>query len=428
VKKTAISILLVSACSLLTDAQDRDLDFYIGQARENSPLINQANNENRIVSLDLEQMNRVLFKPEINLVSGFTFSPIVSRDHTNSGFHLASDGATDYIGHDLAITDGGQYQALVSLRQPLFSRSKYNAYVSKADISTRIIENNIALTIHELEQVVGYQYLLCTGSKKEADYTGALIKKMEEQYRLMQKLVENGIYKQTDLMLMQIELENYHQEYAMYRAEYISNLFDLNLLCGITDTAVVNLQDIDLAMGPEITAASNFLTGFMLDSLNLVSDRAIDGLKYKPRLDLFADAGLNAAYLPYPRRLGLSAGLLFTWNIFDGHQRDIQREISAINLQTLEFRKNNFMTRNEINLNKILGRLHSVKERVNLNEKQADAYKLLYDAYYKELSIGEASVMDIKNLMEDIAAKNLEVLQLKMEEQFLINTYNFLNF
>ena len=98
-------------------AQERDLDFYIAQAKENSPFIQQANNENKIVSLDLEQMNRILYKPEISLVSGFTLSPIISRDNSSNSFHLVSEGVTDYIGHDLALTDGGQYQALVSLRQ-----------------------------------------------------------------------------------------------------------------------------------------------------------------------------------------------------------------------------------------------------------------------------------------------------------------------
>ncbi|MFN8239333.1 MAG: TolC family protein [Bacteroidales bacterium] len=427
-KKIVISLILITADLFIINAQERDLNFYIRQAKENSPLINQAENENKIVSLDLQQMNRILYKPEINVISGFTFSPIISRDNNNSSFHLVSEGATDYIGHDLALTDGGQYQALVSMRQSLLSGSKYKTYVNKADISQQINENNITLTIHELEQVVGYQYLLCIRSLKEAENSLSLIRNLEEQYALIQKLVENGVYKQTDLMLMQIELENYNLEYKGYQADYISNLYDLNLISGISDTIVVGLQDIEFKINPVTAAKSGFLTGFKLDSLNILSDQAVNELKYKPQLDLFADAGLNAAYLPYPRRLGLSAGLALTWNIFDGHQKNIQREKSTVNLQTLEFRKNNFMTQNEISRNKILNQLNSVKERIMLNEMQADKYKHLAEAYSKELSLGEASIMDFKNLLKDIAAKNQELLQLRMEKQFLINSYNYLNF
>ena len=418
VKKIVISLMLITADLFIINAQKRDSDFYIGQAKENSPLINQAKNEKKIVSLDMQQMNRILYKPEINVISGFTFSPIISRDNNSNSFHLVSDGATDYIGHDLALTDGGQYQALVSMRQPLLSGSRYKAYVNKADISQQINENNITLTIHELEQVIGYQYLLCIRSLKEAENSLSLIRNLEEQYALIQKLVENGVYKQTDLMLMQIELENYNLEYKGYRAEYISNLYDLNLICGISDTIVVGLQDVEFKINPVTAAKSGFLTGFKLDSLNILSDRAVNELKYKPQLDLFADAGLNAAYLPYPRRLGLSAGLALTWNIFDGHQKNIQREKSTVNLQTLEFRKNNFMTQNEISRNKILNQINSVKERIMLNEMQADKYKHLAEAYSKELSLGEASIMDFKNLLKDIAAKNQELLQLGMEKKF----------
>ena len=413
---------------LIMNAQQRDLDFYLGQAKKNSPLINQAKNQNRIVSFDLQQMNRILFKPEINVISGFIFSPIISRDNNTSSFHLVSEGATNYIGHDLALTDGGQYQAMVSLRQPVLSGSKYQVYMNKSDISGKINENNIALTIHELEQVVGYQYLLCIRSLKEAENSLSLIRNLEEQYGLMQKLVENAIYKQTDLMLMQIELENYNLEYKMYRAEYVSNLYDLNLICGISDTVAIELQNIDFKISPGIVAKSAFITGFRLDSLNILSDQAVDELKYKPQLDIIADAGLNASYLPYPRRFGLSAGMALTWNIFDGHQRNIQREKSTVNLQTLEFNKANFMTQNEISKNKVRNQINSVIERMSLKEKQAEKYKRLYQAYSKELSVGEASVMDFKNLMKDIATVNQELLLLKMEQQFLINSYNYLNY
>ena len=165
-----------------------------------------------------------------------------------------------------------------------------------------------------------------------------------------------------------------------------------------------------------------------LDSLNIIADQAIYELKYKPQLDLFANAGLNAVYVPAFNRLGFSTGLTLTWNIFDGRQRDIQREKSIINLQTIEFEKKNFLTQNDINKNKIINQINVLNQRIIFNEQQTDQYNKLYNAYTKELSQGEASVMDFKNLLKDIAAKNQESLLLKMEKQFLINSYNYLNY
>jgi hypothetical protein len=52
-----------------------------------------------------------------------------------------------------------------------------------------------------------------------------------------------------------------------------------------------------------------------VDSLNITADQSISDLKYKPQVNLFANAGLNAIYLPAFNRFGLSTGITFSWNI-----------------------------------------------------------------------------------------------------------------
>ena len=426
--KTAILSFLLIFNILAISAQERDLDYYIGQAKMNSPLINKALNDNKIVTFDLQQINRILTNPEINLISGVTLAPIISHDNGTSRFQLASEGATDYVGHDLALTDGGQYQALVSVRQPLLSGSKYKAYRNKADISQRINNNIVSLTVHELEQVIGYQYVMCLQAKQQALMSLALMNELNEQVLIMQTLVENAVYKQTDLIILQIEAMNYEAQYRTNMADYRTSLYDLNQVCGISDTTVVELADLHLTLTSESTGRSNFLTSYHLDSLSIMVDLTISELKYKPQLDLFADAGLNASYLPYLKRTGLSTGFTFTWNIFDGNQRKIQREKSAIDLQTLEFEKQSFMTVNEINRKKILDQINALDQRIILNEKQAGQYDRLYEVYSRELKAGEVSIMEFKNLVKDMAAKKQEILQQRLERQLLINSYNYLNY
>ncbi len=420
--------LLLLMISLVINGQQRNLDFYLEQAKINSPLINKNKNDSKLAGLDLQQIRSVLSKPEVNLVSGIMLAPIITHDNNSNHFRLASDNASDYNGYDLAITDGGQYQALVSLKQPLLTASKYKSYANKAKISGQISDNNIALTIHELEQTIGYQYILCIESKMQINNSITLLEELEGQLKIMQKLVENAIYRQTDLMLLKIEVQNYMAEYKRFQSEYMTNLLDLNYISGINDTSRIDLQDTDFILKADNVQSSNFLTSYKLDSLNIRADQAIGELKYMPQLDAFTDAGLNAAYLPALNRIGLSGGLTFSLNIFDGRQRDIQREKSAVNLQTLEFEKKNFLTQNIISKNKILNQIGAVNQRIALNENQSDQYDKLYEAYSKELSQGEASVMDYKNLLKDIYAKKQEILMLKMEKQLLINSYNYLNY
>ncbi|MGB8490874.1 MAG: hypothetical protein WCE64_07425 [Bacteroidales bacterium] len=137
-KKFIILLILLTAGLSIVNAQQRDLDFYLGQARLNSPLINRSKNENEIVRLDLQQVKSILSKPEVNLVSGIMFAPIVSHDVSPGRFEWVSNGASSYTGYDLAVTDGGQYQAQVSITQPLLSGSRLKTYENKATVSGRI--------------------------------------------------------------------------------------------------------------------------------------------------------------------------------------------------------------------------------------------------------------------------------------------------
>jgi hypothetical protein len=104
------------------------------------------------------------------------------------------------------------------------------------------------------------------------------------------------------------------------------------------------------------------------------------------------------------------------------------REKSEINLQTIEFDKNKFMTRNEINRNKIRTRIVALDQNIDLCNQQIIQYDKLKNTYSMELSQGEVSVMDFKNLLRDISSKKQEIVNLKMERQILINSYNYLNF
>jgi len=244
----------------------------------------------------------------------------------------------------------------------------------------------------------------------------------------LKKLVENTVYKQTDLLLLQIEYKNFEVELNSRKADYRSNFYDLNLLCGISDTALTEIQEIDLQIKSDNLAASQFLNSYILDSLNIVSSLSIASIKYKPEVGLYADAGLNAVYLPSFNRIGFSTGLTFKMNLYDGKQKEIMKNRAVINLNSIGFEKNNFITKNEINKNKTISSIKSLDERLKIIGDQSAQYSTIFDVYTKELSQGEVSVLDYKNLLKDIAAKMREKLLLKMERQILINSYNYWNF
>jgi outer membrane protein TolC len=426
--KTSILFISLWSVSLLLQAQPRNLDYYLEQAELNSPLLHQSANEMEIISLDMKQVKNVLSKPEIYVDANLMFAPIVSNDNGHPRFEWVSDGATDYYGYDLALTDGGSYQAGVGINKPLIVGSILDSYEAKADISREINDNNRILTIHEIEQLVGYQYILCLKAKAESENNRLLLERMDDQLAVMTKLVDQAVYKQTDRMLIQIERTNYQEAYKNSQVDYRKNIYDLNLICGIEDTALSDIAEPDFQMNIAPVTASKFVNAFRLDSLNLLAEQTIFEQKYKPRLSWFANAGLNASYLPTPDRLGFSTGLSFTWTIFDGHQRDIQQQITNINLNTIEFNRMNFIRKTDIQQNKIIREIQSIKDRETLVNEQLSQYDQLINAYLSELSLGEISVMDLKNLTRERAAKQQQMVELKMERFLLINSYNYWNY
>lgn len=426
--RTITLFIVLTFLSGFIYAQERDLNYFLEQAKLNSPLLNKNKNDSKLIQLELLQVKNMLTKPMVNIEANVLFAPIVSHDNGVNRFEWVSDGADNYKGYDLALTDGGQYLGVVSINQPLFTKPTYQSYSDKADISNQIIENNTALTIHEIEQLVSYQYILCLKSEMQSHISSALLEELKSQLVMMRKMVLNAIYKQTDLLLLQIEYQNFEVEYKTLLAEYRTNLFDLNLLCGINDTNLVAVEDINFQLKSETIAQSRFLDSYKLDSLNNVAGLSIYEQKYKPQVNIFANAGLNAVYQPAFNRLGFSTGIALSWNIYDGHQRKTQREITTLHLQKNEFDKKYLLTQADINKNKILNQIKSLDQRITLFEDQINQYDNLLNVYNQELLQGELSVMDFKNLLKDIAAKKQESLLLKMEKQLLINSYNYWNY
>ncbi len=426
-KKTTITLSMFFWAIMLS-GQTHGLHFYLQQAVENSPLINKNTNTNKLLKLNKQQMEAILKKPLVSVEAGFLFAPIISHDNQSGKFQWVSEGADNYWGYDLATTDGGRYQAYFKVEQPLFKGSVLKAYSQKNTVSRQLNNNKTALTKHEIEQLVNYQYILCLRAKQQSTISNRLVNDMEEQLKILKKLVEHGIYKQTDLMILQIETENYKLEYQNFYTQYLNNLADLYLVCGMNEPLPAAIKDTSFVIRPDTIQNSFFLKKYELDSINISANRLMFEQKYKPQVSLFATAGMNSVYLPAINRFGFSTGINFTWNIFDGNQKQIRHNKSLVELQTLQFEKSNFIKTNQINKRKYLNRINAVNKKIQIVENQLLEYKKLWKLYSYELSQAQVSIMDFKNLIRDIAAKQQENLELHMEKQIVINSYNYWNY
>ncbi len=411
----------------LTAIAQTDLNYYISAAKQNSPLINDNKNQNKANQFETKRLKAQYTKPQIGVTANFLFSPIISTDNNKTSFEPNSNGATNYYGYDLAYSNGGTYQAMLNVTQPLFNGQRYKRASEQLTVTSQINQNNSNLSEHDIEKIVTDQYILCLQDNKQTQYAEAMVKLLANQKDILKKLVESSIYKQSDLTLLSIEHQTFLAQLATSKANYRRDLMDLNILCGVNDTALVQLKNIELSLNNSISN-SMFLEKYRLDSLNLIVQQKIFELKYKPQLNLFANTGLNAVYAPtIPNRFGISAGLSFAFNFFDGNQKAINRNRTQVLEQSISFYKSNFITQNTIRKSKIATELQSYIDRKSIAEQQLKDYDLLLSSYKKEIVSGQLTVINYITVLKSMATIQRDYTLLFSQQQSLINAYNYWN-
>lgn len=405
----------------------RTLTEYIQTAKQNSPLINDNKNQSIANRAEAERLKALYTKPQIGLAANYLLAPIFTTDGNKNRFEINPKDGVNYYGYDLGATNGGSYQALLTLTQPLFNSKVSETLAGQAIINARVNENTVKLTAHDLEKLVTDQYILSLQDKKQADYVAGILGLISQQISIVKKLVDASILKSADLTLLTIEYENNIALLTTYQANYQRDLLDLNILSGIKDTTLISLDSISLSLKSNVNA-SGYLDKYRLDSLSLIAGQKAFETKYRPQINFFTNTGLNAVYAPtIPRRFGFSAGLGLSWNIFDGRQKALYQTKTNALLQSVRGYKENFETQNEVRKTKILTELSSYDTRMKNAKSQLKSYDNLINAFKKQIIQGQLSVIDFINILKSRSAVERDYLILETNRQLLINAYNYWN-
>ena len=131
-RKNLIILFLFLISGILVHA--RSLDFYLQKGLANSPLLKDFSNQLLSGKLD-SLLIQASYKPQVNQVSQAMYAP-----------------AGKSIGYDEAITNGGNYSALINIVQPLFTKKKKVSQFSEVNLANKTIEANARFTETELKQ------------------------------------------------------------------------------------------------------------------------------------------------------------------------------------------------------------------------------------------------------------------------------------
>ena len=398
---------IISVCY----SQSNQLSFFIQQGLQNSPQLKDYANQIQSATIDSSLLNAQR-KPQLNAVSMVMVAPAING-----------------IGYDEAITNTGNYTAQVNVSQSVFNRKIYKPQYEAISIQKQNIANTSKLSEHDLKKSITDQYITAYNSLKQVDYTKATLNLLNEEKSILKSLMELGVYKQTDYLSFEIAIQSQEIQWKQAEILYKNDVRQLNIICGINDTAINKLAAPDLKMnGVADKNNSPFLKQFKLDSISIINHKNLAWIKYRPQFNWFADAGLLGSNpsLLY-KNLGNSFGFNFSMPLYDGKQKNLQYQKLSISESTRINYQSFFKNQYNQHLQQINLQLADNDQLINQIQKQISSAESLIKQSKKLLNTGALSVTDfIITIKNYIDIKN-QLNQAQLTRNQLMSEYNYWN-
>ncbi len=399
------------------------LQTLMDSAFQNNPIIKDNENKLRLAELNLKQSVAELASPKVYVQSDLMLAPYLNN---NGGFISAKPG-DKAIGYDANVSNGGLYSATANASLPLLTSAGKMAYRNDCLAQKASFSNQIELTKHELTLQITNQYIVSYLSQVQMTYVQNAISLLIDQKEVVKTLVVKGLAKQTDYLLMGIEIQNQQINLAQYLSDYADNFLQLKSLCGIKDTAVVQIATPNIeALHSNVD--SKFLQMYKSDSLQIIASQNVYNLKYKPSLNLYANTGLNAVELPgIQRKFGWSAGLTFNWMLYDGKQKQLEQQKNAILLNTTETYKASFLKQHDVQKVNAMNKMKALEHIITQKKQQLKDFEEIMNMYKIQLSQGQLSVIDYLNAIRNYNDLLRDTTLAETNKMLAINEYNYLN-
>jgi outer membrane protein TolC len=387
------------------------LDFYVGQALHNSPLLKDY--QNQLLSGELDSaIVRAGYMPQVTGTSINTYAPIING-----------------YGYDNAISNGGNFSTLVGVNKTLIGKKHLDAQYETIRLQKQGISNTAKISEQDLKKSITAQYITTYGDQQQLNFNRDISGLLRKEDSLLKDLTEKNVYRQTDYLAFLVTVKQQALQMRFLEIQFQNDLNTLNYLCGIVDTTSVALEDPGLSLeplpGPD---HSTFFRQYHLDSLKLRNDRSLIDFAYRPKANIYADGGYSStlAYQAY-KNFGVSFGITVTLPIYDGHQRKMQYSKLDIAERTRAGYKDFFTSQYRQQIAQLSQQLQATEELIGQINDQVKYSEALIDVNGKLLGTGDVKVADfILALSNYLNAKNL-LTQNNITRLQIINQINYFN-
>ena len=371
-----IFILIVLPASL--SAQQKDMDYFLTQAIQNSPLLKEVNNNiliNKIDSL------RILasFKPQVSAISNNYFAPVVHG-----------------YGYDENITNENNVVEQISVTKTYIGKRNLRLQFNGIQLLSDSLSISGKISEQGLRRTIVAAYIAAYGSFRQFNFNNEVYELLSTEDTILKKLTQASVYRQTDYLTFLVTLQQQHLTITLAKQQYQNDYATLNYLCGLIDTSFTPLDSPHIAIQqlPEYNT-SVFYRKFTTDSLLLKNAYQQIGFAYKPRLSFTADAGyLSSLEFNAYRNFGAALTVNLIVPIYDGNQRKLQYRRLNILEQTRINNRNFYASQYQQQIAQLTQQLQTTNQIINETNDQLKYVHTLIDANKKLLITGDVRIAD----------------------------------
>jgi len=413
--KQAIQKGVIICCSflvqLVTNAQQKTLPYYLDSALQNSPLLYDYQNQillNRLDSLRIIAANKV----QVTGAGNAIYAPVIN------GF-----------GYDKAISNGGNYSALITANKPITSKSNLTLQFDALRFLSDSLRINARLTEADIKRSIAIQYITAYGNMMILKFNEEINSVLQKEEVLLKKLTEQSVYRQTDYLTFVVALKQQQITLQQSLIQYKSDLYTLNYLAGIPDTSYQLLDEPSLEVQQFVNIDSSlFFQQSVNDSLRLANAKALIAYSYKPKIGLYSDGGFNSTLTgPAYKHFGVSFGVNLTVPIYDGRQQKMQYDKIDIQQRTRERYRQFQIVQYRQQTAQLRLQLTETNNLIKEIDNQLKYSEGLVSVNRKLLQTGDARMTDyVLSLNSYISAKN-QLTQNIINRMQIINQFNYWN-
>ena len=389
-------------------SQNKDLSFFINNSVNNSPQLYEYRNlllANSIDSLLIVAANRY----QVTGSGNAYYAPVFNG-----------------YGYDVAITNGQQLSALVALNKQVYNKKNLSLQFQNLQLQRDSLHVSSAITIQDIKKSIISQYITTYGDQLQVDFNDEVITLLSTEESILKKLTQKNVYKQADYLSFIVTLQQQQLTRSQLFVQYKNDYATLNYISGINDTAIAPLAPPDIPVVKDfIYDSSAFFLKYKIDSLRLVNQRLVMNAGYRPRINLFADAGYQTTFTIAPyKNIGTNLGINVAIPIYDGNQRKLQYTKLTIQERTRLRQKDFFTTQLTQQLQQLQQQLTALESLSGPIDKQIKYLETLIDVNGKLLETGDIKITDyVLALNNYITSRNLVVQNMIARYQVMNQLY-----